>query len=1020
MSNSTVGGNKKYDEDDKGLSLNPSVKFKVAEDEEDEFDETRPFNVPEARRLGGPSGAEEMPSTCLFIEMAELNNGQAAWSESARWMKFEEDVEQGGRWSKPHVATVPLHSLFELRQMLLNGVVLLDIHIENFADFVDQLMKAFEEDENSELSSECILSCRNLLMYRHTHQHERHILRSNEREDRPQLKPIQLVRSFVDTHGRGLNGAKPTNPTSSSSVGNSKTTTQDSASVALSTPLNPLGLSEKAESAVPISETKHKSSFFAGLIKNESHDFHKTNSSIMKKLPPGTEATNVLIGGVDFLEKPLCAFVRFDKAQELGDLTEVSLPTKFMFVLLGPQKQSSYYHEVGRSISTLMSDEVFRDLSYKAEGRDDLIKGIDDFLEHVMVLPPGEWDPATRIDPPNRVPEKEERMNKFPLTIPFDDKHIEDRDEELLQRTGRCCGGLIDDIKRKAPWFVSDITDAMSFQCLASIFFMYFACLSPIVTFGGLLSKATDGNMGAMESLLAAAVCGFLYHTFAGQPLTILGSTGPVLVFESIIFKICSRKSVDFMGFRAWIGMWVFVILALIVMTDGCSLIRHITRFTEESFAALIGLIFIWEAFMKMSELTEQLKALPGSPPSNCTLCMDISNSSIMHDKDCVNNSAMRVPCISIIHSWGNAVLWFSVFLFGFTFLLAFYLKRFKSTNYLPAKLRLAISNFSVLITVVSAVVCDLLVGLKTPKLDVPHEFHNTRPGRGWFISPFGRVKWYQCLLAFFPAVLATILVFMDQNITTVIINRRENKLKKGCGYHLDMLIVSLCILINSLFGLPWFVAATVLSVNHVISLKVESTCTMPGEKPRFIGVIEQRVTGFVVYLFIGLSVFLTSVLKYVPMPVLYGIFLLMGVSSLAEIQFWNRILLLFMPEKYQPDYVFLRHVSTGRVHLFTLIQVACMVLLWVVKSIHQISITFPIMVLALIGVRKALSCIFSQRDLMYLDDAKPECRKRAEEDAKLERSSETVQRPSSKFVDTTCETRRASRLSTTLHIPSR
>ena len=45
-----------------------------------------------------------------------------------RWIKFEEDVEEGGeRWSKPHVATLSLHSLFELRKGLLTGTVMLDM-----------------------------------------------------------------------------------------------------------------------------------------------------------------------------------------------------------------------------------------------------------------------------------------------------------------------------------------------------------------------------------------------------------------------------------------------------------------------------------------------------------------------------------------------------------------------------------------------------------------------------------------------------------------------------------------------------------------------------------------------------------------------------------------------------------------------------------------------------------------------------------------------------------------------------
>jgi len=36
--------------------------------------------------------------------------------------------------------------------------------------------------------------------------------------------------------------------------------------------------------------------------------------------------------------------------------------------------------------------------------------------------------------------------------------------------------------------------------------------------------------MAAMESLMAGCVVGVGYGLFAGQPLTIMGSTGPILV----------------------------------------------------------------------------------------------------------------------------------------------------------------------------------------------------------------------------------------------------------------------------------------------------------------------------------------------------------------------------------------------------------------------------------------------------------------------------------------------------------
>lgn len=68
-----------------------------------------------------------------------------------------------------------------------------------------------------------------------------------------------------------------------------------------------------------------------------------------------------------------------------------------------------------------------------------------------------------------------------------------------------------------------------------------------------------------------------------------------------------------------------------------------------------------------------------------------------------------------------------------------------------------------------------------------------------------------------------------------------------------------------SIMGLPWFVAATVLSISHVNSLKVESGCSAPGEQPKFLGIREQRITGLMIFVLMGCSVFMTSVLKVTP-----------------------------------------------------------------------------------------------------------------------------------------------------------
>jgi len=51
--------------------------------------------------------------------------------------------------------------------------------------------------------------------------------------------------------------------------------------------------------------------------------------------------------------------------------------------------------------------------------------------------------------------------------------------------------------------------------------------------------RLCDAVQGTIEMLLAGAICGFCYAIFAGQPLTIIGATGPLLVFESIVCYLC-------------------------------------------------------------------------------------------------------------------------------------------------------------------------------------------------------------------------------------------------------------------------------------------------------------------------------------------------------------------------------------------------------------------------------------------------------------------------------------------------
>ncbi|XP_073827637.1 na[+]-driven anion exchanger 1 isoform X5 [Musca autumnalis] len=920
----------------------------------------------------------------LFSEYLTLvkEGDEIEWKETARWIKFEEDVEEGGnRWSKPHVATLSLHSLFELRTLLLNGSVILDMEantLELIADLVCENMvnaRTLPADSRDKV--------KDALLRRHRHQHE-----YNKKTKLP------IIRSLADI-GRNHSSSKNLHASTNSLHVNVSSTGLDGSNLLYASSTTTTTPSYYATSkdqrgcylAVPTTEDMIKSPSSQSMQRNSSgNDLsdHRANMNFMRKIPPGAEASNILVGEVDFLQKPLAGFIRLKDAAVMGDLTEVPVPTRFIFILLGPPGSQSNFHEIGRAMATLMSDEIFHEVAYRARKRDHLLAGVDEFLDAVTVLPPGEWDPAIRIEPPAAVPSQEVR--KRPPEAPkeeIDEEELEAqiRKETGLSRSGRLFGGLINDVKRKAPFYLSDFTEAFSMQCIASWIFLYFACLSPIITFGGLLSQATGKNMAAMESLVSGFVCGIGYGFFSGQPLTILGSTGPVLVFETIVYDFCLKQGWDYMTFRFWIGTWIAVILLILTAVDASALVCYITRFTEENFATLIAFIFIIKAVENVLKIGKTFPVHNDIYDCVCTPPTG-SNSTILEyakfSKDyCLANNGTLVG-VDCEHPDTSNVFLMSVLLFIGTFIISTILKDFKTARFFPTVVRQYISDFSVIIAIVSMSAFDYFMRVETPKLEVPHELKPTLPTRDWIIPPFSEKNpTWSIFAAVFPALLGTILIFMDQQITAVIVNRKENKLRKGCGYHLDLFVLSILIQICSAMGLPWFVAATVLSINHVNSLKKESECSAPGEKPQFLGVREQRVTHIMIFLSIGLSVYLTPILSHIPMPVLFGVFLYMGVASLKGLQFFDRLLIMFMPAKYQPDYMFLRQVPIKRVHLFTIIQLACLICLWLIKSFSATSILFPLMLVVMIGIRKALDLVFTRRELKILDDIMPEMTKR-------------------------------------------
>uniref|UniRef100_A0A671P7W6 Anion exchange protein n=1 Tax=Sinocyclocheilus anshuiensis TaxID=1608454 RepID=A0A671P7W6_9TELE len=855
----------------------------------------------------------------VFVELNELimdKNQEMQWRETARWIKFEEDVEEEtDRWGKPHVASLSFRSLLELRKTISHGAVLLDLDQKTLPGIAHQVVEQMIISD--QIKAEDRANVLRALLLKHSHP-------SDEKEHSssfPRNISAASLGSLISHHQSSSNH------------------------------LSPVPEPSVTEPLMGSTRNSQDSSLHIDIEKNEVIELQEI------------KCIAVFSGSVDFLEQPTMAFVRLQEAVELDSVLEVPVPVRFLFVLLGPPSTSMDYHQIGRSISTLMSDKQFHEAAYLADDRQDLLNAINGFLDCSIVLPPSELGGEDLLRSVAHFQREmlRKREEQEVALLSKEPKSLEEKEDDPLRRTGRLFGGLIRDAQRRYPKYISDFKDALNPQCMAAVIFIYFAALSPTITFGGLLGEKTEGLIGVSELIVATCIQGVLFCLLGAQPLLVVGFSGPILVFEEAVFSFCKGNNMEYLTGRVWIGFWLIIIVVVMVAFEGSFMVRFVSRFTQEIFSVLISLIFIYETFSKLVKVIFQ-----EHPLRRCSATVVDANNS-------THNSSMEdVTSSPLVVGEPNTAL-LSLVLMSGTFFIAFYLRKFKNSAFFPGRLRRVIGDFGVPIAILLVVLVDYSIrDTYSQKLSVPRGFSVTSPDkRGWIVNPLGSDGQFPIWMMFasiLPALLVFILIFMETQITTLIVSKKERMLVKGSGFHLDLLLIVTLGGTSALFGLPWMAAATVRSVTHANALTVMSKAVAPGDKPRIQEVKEQRVTGLLVAILVGLSIVIGDLLRQIPIAVLFGIFLYMGVMSLNGIQLTERILLLLMPPKYHPDHTYVRKVRTLRMHLYTAIQVVCLVVLWVVMSTVA-SLAFPFVLIMTVPVKMfLLPRIFSTREMQCLD----------------------------------------------------
>ncbi|KAL8913354.1 MAG: hypothetical protein Q9171_001831 [Xanthocarpia ochracea] len=178
-------------------------------------------------------------------------------------------------------------------------------------------------------------------------------------------------------------------------------------------------------------------------------------------------------------------------------------------------------------------------------------------------------------------------------------------------RPGR---GIYHDIKRRLPYYLTDLTDSFTYRTAASSIRMYFVNVLPALAFTLDMYRRTDGQYGVNEALFSSALAAMVFSILGAQPLTIVGITGLISLFNYTIYDIIKiYDAALYPEFMVWVAIWAAIFHWLFAICNTCDYMRYVTDFSSQSFGMYVGIIYISEFVRKLENVkaTNLIRYLP-------------------------------------------------------------------------------------------------------------------------------------------------------------------------------------------------------------------------------------------------------------------------------------------------------------------------------------------------------------------------------------------------------------------------
>merc|ERR1711981_1503217 len=431
------------------------------------------------------------------------------------------------------------------------------------------------------------------------------------------------------------------------------------------------------------------------------------------------------------------------------------------------------------------------------------------------------------------------------------------------------------DVKRRAPYYWSDITDAWTYRTLASVVRMYFVNLLPAIAYTLEMYRRTGEFYGINEGLFSSALAAMVFSILGTQPLTIVGVTGLISLFNFTIYDIIEQYDVTiYPQFMAWVGIWTAIFHWLIAVFNACDYMRYVTDFSSESFGLYVGIIYMIKG---VEELVNEFE-VAGPQSGYLAAMVAILYFGSVYGLEKLGASTIWKPGIRGIFA-DYAYVFPTLFWVGFT--------RFPGT----------------------------LKDSHTMTVPIVRAFYPTQ-SRSWLIDFWNLdVKWIFVAVPF--GFLTTLLFYYDHNVSSIIAHARQFPLKKPGGFHWDFFLLGCTTFIAGIIGIPLPNGLVPQAPVHTDSLTIYETeakiiATEEGEgneirRPivRAASVVEQRISHFLM----GLAIIgtmtgpLLIVLHTMPRALFSGVFFVVGWGSIETNGITQKLIFLLREKRFQqPD----------------------------------------------------------------------------------------------------------------------